>query len=168
MLISLRTPYSSKRRSTDYFRIFRCFLMKTFVAKGFYLLMVFQVMLITDHIQFTLRRRETRQAIVNEINLIVHVRDGGFATGNIIDRAILGGDYTTIPGPDYRYFLLHKLIGDIVWMAGAAECLGLDALERDDDPWDGTHIVAPFSLLDIDSMLSQVQVERTSRIDNAP
>jgi hypothetical protein len=56
--------------------------------------------------------------------------------------AILGGDYSTIPGPDYRYFLLHKLIGDIVWIAGAAECLGLDALERDDDPWDGTHIVA--------------------------
>jgi hypothetical protein len=41
----------------------------------------------------------------------------------------------TVPGPDYVYFLLHRLIGDIVWMAGGAETLGQYKLQDDDDPW---------------------------------
>jgi hypothetical protein len=94
------------------------------------------------------------------MSIVIHVRDGHISHGDIFDRAILGGDYTNIAGPEYRYFLLHKLIGDIVSAADTAECLGLDALEQDEDPWDGTHIVAPFSLPIIDDKLKQVQKER--------
>jgi hypothetical protein len=53
-------------------------------------------------------------------------------------------------------------------MAGAVDWLGLDALERDDDPWDGIHIVAPFSLPMIADMLGRVQDESRGMTDKAP
>jgi hypothetical protein len=77
----------------------------------------------------------------------VHVRqcvralDGGF-----IDIPITTSPPSTVRGPDYSYFLLHRLIGDLVWMAGGAETLAENKFQDDDDPWTESHLVSPFSI----------------------
>jgi hypothetical protein len=71
-----------------------------------------------------------------------------------------------VPDVQYSYFLLHKLIGDIVYMAGGADTLGLDDFGPDHEPWTATHLVSEFSLPALDDELYRIQDLRQSVIDN--
>jgi len=51
--------------------------------------------------------------------------------GEFLDIPIRPRFDTTIPDIAQRYFVLHKFIGDIVWMCGGAEPISDD--EEDDD-----------------------------------
>jgi len=84
-----------------------------------------------------LRRRRVGGAHLSDILEILHVRQGVSAIdGQFLDLPILPCQTNpSVPDVEYAYFLLHKLIGDIVYMAGGAETLGLDEFGPDEDPW---------------------------------
>ena len=117
-----------------------------------------------------LRRRTVGGVHLSNISNIIHVRQGVRAIdGRFLDLAILPCQTTSIPSvPDveYAYFLLHKLIGDIVYMAGGAEMLGLDEFGPDEDPWTATHLISELSLPALDDELYRIQDLRQSVIDN--
>jgi len=117
-----------------------------------------------------LRRRTVGGVHLSNISNIIHVRQGVRAIdGRFLDLAILPCQTTSIPSvPDveYAYFLLHKLIGDIVYMAGGAETLGLDEFGPDEDPWTATHLISELSLPALDDELYRIQDLRRSVIDN--
>ena len=89
----------------------------------------------------------------------MHVRQGVKATdGQYLDLPILPCQpNASVPDVEYLYFLLHKLIGDIVYMAGGAETLGLDKFGPDDDPWAATHLVSELSLPALEDELHRIQ-----------
>jgi hypothetical protein len=89
---------------------------------------------------------------------MVHVRNGFQEfEARFLDLPIVPSAPSSIPSPKYVYFLLHKLIGDIVWMAGGAETLGEDEFLDNDDPWTESHLVSPFSLPFMDEKLEHLQ-----------
>jgi hypothetical protein len=98
----------------------------------------------------------------------LHVRqgrksnDGRFLNLRILPRQ---GD-TRIEDVSYTYFLLHKLIGDIVYMAGGSETLGLDEFGPDDDPWTATHLVSDLSLPVLDEELERIQDQQMVAVDD--
>ena len=99
---------------------------------------------------------------LSNISNIVHVRQGVVAIdGRFLDLPILPRQTTPsaspVPDVEYSYFLLHKLIGDVVYMAGGAETLGLDEFGPDEDPWTATHLVSEFSLPILDDKLYCIQ-----------
>jgi hypothetical protein len=98
----------------------------------------------------------------------MHVRQGVKATdGRYLDLPILSCQTnTTVPDVEYVYFLLHKLIGDIVHMAGGAETLGLDEFGPDDDPWTATHLVSELSLSALEDELYRMQDLQQSAFDS--
>ena len=98
---------------------------------------------------------------------VIHVRQGVKAVdGLFLDLPILSCQTNTpVPDVDYVYFLLHKLIGDIVYMAGGAETLGLDEFGPDEDPWT-VHLVSEVSLPKLDDELYRIQDLQQSVIDN--
>jgi hypothetical protein len=86
----------------------------------------------------------------------MHVWQGVRANdGRFLDLPIL--PCQTNPSVQYAYFLPHKLIGDIVYMAGGAEMLGLDEFGPDEDPWTAIHLVSESSLLALDDELYRIQ-----------
>ena len=90
-----------------------------------------------------------------------HVRQGVRAfDGGFLNIPITTPEPSTIGGPDYVYFLLHKLIGDIVWMAGGAETLEENEFQDGDDPWTESHLVSPFSISFLDERLERLQHDR--------
>ncbi|KAI0250152.1 hypothetical protein BJV78DRAFT_1221606, partial [Lactifluus subvellereus] len=99
---------------------------------------------------FVLRRRTLRGLQLSNILNIVHVRQ----------------EVAAIDDVQYSYFLLHKLIGDIVYMAGGTETLGLDEFGPDEDPWTVTHLVSESSLPALDDELYRIQDLRQSVIDS--
>ena len=114
-----------------------------------------------------LRRRKLNNIHLSNILSIVHVRQGVAAIdGRFLDLPILPcqTDTSISPVPDvqYSYFLLHKLIGDIVYMAGGAKTLGLDEFGPDEDPWSAVHLVSELSLPALDNQLSRIQDLRRS------
>jgi hypothetical protein len=99
---------------------------------------------------------------------VIHVRQGVKAIDDrFLDLPILSCQTnTSVPDVDYAYFLLHKLIGDIVYMAGGAETLGLDEFGPDEDPWTAVHLVSEVSLPYLDDELYRIQDLQQSDIDN--
>jgi len=88
----------------------------------------------------------------------VHVRQGVRAfNGGFLSIPITTPEPSTIRGPDYVYFLLHRLIGDIIWMAGGVETLKENKFQDDDDPWTESHLVSPFSISFLDKRLERLQ-----------
>jgi hypothetical protein len=51
--------------------------------------------------------------------------------GEFLDTAVRPRSNTTIADIDPKYFILHKFVGDIVWMCGGAEPVSDD--EEDDE-----------------------------------
>ena len=115
-----------------------------------------------------LRRRAVGLVDLSHILHTVHVRQGVVAIdGRFLDRPILPCQpNSSIPDVEYPYFLLHKLIGDIVFMAGGAETLGLEEFGPDEDPWTATHLVSEVSLPALDDKLYRIQELRASAIDD--
>ena len=110
---------------------------------------------------------------LSDILGIMHVRQGVHVIdGQFLDLPILPcqtkPSIPSVPDAEYTYFLLHKLIGDIVYMAGGAETLGLDEFGPDEDPWTSTHLVSELSLPALDDELYRIQVLRQPAIDNSP
>ena len=86
---------------------------------------------------------------------IPHVRQGVRAfDGGFLSVPITIPGPSTVRGPDYVYFLLHRLIGDIVWMAGGAETLEENKFQ---DDWTESHLVSPFSISSLDERLECLQ-----------
>jgi len=119
---------------------------------------------------FVLRRRTVGGVHLSDISEIIHVRQGvSTIDGRFLDLPILPCQTNpSVPDVKYAYFLLHKLIGDIVYMAGGAETLGLDEFGLDEDPWTSTHLVSELSLPALDDELYRIQVLRQPVIDNPP
>ena len=115
-----------------------------------------------------LRRRTLRGLRLSNILNIVHVRQEVAAIdGRYLDLPIvLCQTNASVPDVQYSYFLLHKLIGDIVYMAGEAETLGLDEFGPDEDPWTVTHLVSESSLPALDDELYRIQDLRQSVINS--
>jgi len=119
---------------------------------------------------FVLRCRTVGGVHLSDISEIIHVRQGVSAIdGRFLDLPIIPCQTKpSVPDVKYAYFLLHKLIGDIVYMAGGAETLGLDEFGPDEDPWTSTHLVSELSLPALDDELYRIQVLRQPAIDNSP
>jgi hypothetical protein len=105
---------------------------------------------------------------LSNVSDVIHVRQGvKVIDGRFLDLPILSCQTDmSIPDVDYAYFLLHKLIGDIVYMAGGAETLGLDEFGPDEDPWTAVHLVSEVSLPNLDDELYRIQDLQQSVIDN--
>jgi hypothetical protein len=108
---------------------------------------------------------------LSNISKIIHVRQGDSAIDvRFLNLPILPCQTNTsipsVPDIEYTYFLLHKLIGDIVYMAGGAETLGLDEFGPDEDPWTAAHLVSEVSLPNLDDELYRIQDLQQSVIDN--
>jgi hypothetical protein len=106
-----------------------------------------------------LRRRALLGLHFSNILNIVHFRQEIAAIdGRYLDLPIVPCQ-TNASAPDVQYsnFLLHKLIGDIVYMAGGAETLGLDEFVPDDDPWMATRLVSESPLPGLDDELYRIQ-----------
>jgi hypothetical protein len=96
---------------------------------------------------------------LSAILTVAHVRQGVKATdGRFLDIPILPCQPNpSVQDVDYSYFLIHKLIGDIVYMAGGAKTLGLDEFGPNEDPWMATHLVSEVSLPKLDEELYHIQ-----------
>ena len=119
-----------------------------------------------------LRRRPLVGAVdFSGILSTVHVRQGVPAIdGRFLDQPILpcrtNPSIPSVPDVEYAYFLLHKLIGDIVFMAGGGVTLGLDEFGPDEDPWTAIHLVSKLSLPALDDKLYRIQELQQSAIDD--
>jgi hypothetical protein len=115
-----------------------------------------------------LRRRTVGGVDLSNVLDIIHVRQGVKAIdGRFLDLPIHSCQTnTSVPDVDHIYFLLHKLIGDIVYIAGGAETLGLDEFGPDEDPWTAAHLVSEVSLPNLDDELYRIQDLQQSVIDN--
>ena len=105
---------------------------------------------------------------LSTIRSIVHVRQQVPAIdGRYLDLPIIPCQTnTSVADVQYSYFLLHKLIGDIVYMAGGADTLGLDEFGSDEDPWTATHLVSDSSLPALDDELYRIQDLRQSTLES--
>ena len=119
-----------------------------------------------------LRRRTVGRVDLSYILGTIHVRqcvtaiDGRFLNLPILPRQT-EPSVPSVPDVEYAYFLLHKLTGDIVYMAGGDETLGLDEFGPDEDPWTATHLVSELSFPALDDELYHIQGLRQSVIDNS-